>query len=654
MAEKEDPSTSKADLAEEKAVECGIGPVKPRWMRRFADVRCMVAMICIFNFLTSSIHFGFLNGALTTIEKQFGISSYQSGLIKSCKEIGELCIVLFVAYLGGKGHRPIVLGATILLTGVGMAMLAIPHYLLDPYDYGNNQGNGTLGAGLCPAPINGSVADPICLAGSGTGSSSETLIYFMYFGMALSGFGPSAFTTIGISYMDDHTPNKTSPLYYGIIYACGSAAAALGYVVSSVLLSFFVDFDRVDSASVTINPYDSRWIGAWWLGFLCVGVPLVIVSFPFFCFPKSLPVPDEEEEEDGHEKNVKQEPQSGDDPGIIKGIFVQGWSLLTNAVYMTMLCASIFTVALLQGFTLYTPKLVEVNFGLTASAASLYTGAICVPGNIAGVLIGGLITRRWKLRGAKCMKFVTICSILGSALGALMWITPCDSSSVASGVEQSCPSRGCACSDNNPIPVCGADGTTHYSACVAGCQGLQLLNGTAFPTYNYTDCECLQSGTWALQGRCITPCPQWRFILFMASAFCLTFLSGMQISPSYQVYIRSVKVEEKSFALGIRHLLQRLLSNIPAPVYFGAVIDAACTMWQRSCGSRKSCWVYDRRQFAYGYLGLMYGLSGGVLIFWVATWVVLSYQWKKTKKAKIQAANGIAGPYSVDDDETRL
>ncbi|XP_035664524.1 solute carrier organic anion transporter family member 1A4-like [Branchiostoma floridae] len=315
--------------------------------------------------------------------------------------------------------------------------------------------------------------------------------------MVLSGFGPSAFTTIGISYMDDHAPKKTSPLYYAdsfrYIYACGSAAAALGYVVSSVLLSFFVDFDRVDTASVTINPYDSRWIGAWWLGFLCVGVPLVIVSFPFFCFPKSLPVPpEEEEEEEGHDKTVKEEPRSTDDPGIIKGIFVQGWSLLTNAVYMTMLCASIFTVALLQGFTLYTPKLVEVNFGLTASAASLYTGAICVPGNIAGVLIGGFVTRKWKLRGLQCMTFVIICSILGTSLGALMWLTPCDSSGVADGVLQSCLSRGCACSDNNPIPVCGADGTTYYSACVAGCQGLQLLNGTAFPVITFVKEDCLR------------------------------------------------------------------------------------------------------------------------------------------------------------------
>ncbi|XP_066270463.1 solute carrier organic anion transporter family member 3A1-like [Branchiostoma lanceolatum] len=235
-----------------------------------------------------------------------------------------------------------------------------------------------------------------------------------------------------------------------------------------------------------------------------------------------------------------------------------------------------------------------------------------------------------------------------------MWVTACDSSGVADGVAQSCPSRGCACSDNNRIPVCGADGRTYYSACVAGCQGLQLLNGTAFPTYNYTDCQCLQSGSWALQGPCRTPCPQWRFALFLASIILLVFLSGMQLAPSFQIYIRCVKLEEKSFSLGIRHIVQRLLAYIPAPVYFGAVIDATCTMWQRSCGRRKACWVYDSRQFAYGYLGLMYGILGGVFIFLVATWLVLKHREKKNKKGKMQTAEGIEAPYNVDDDDTKL
>lgn len=47
-------------------------------------------------------------------------------------------------------------------------------------------------------------------------------------------------------------------------------------------LYFFTD-------DLTITPTDTRWVGAWWIGFLvCAGVN-VLTSIPFFFFPKTLP-----------------------------------------------------------------------------------------------------------------------------------------------------------------------------------------------------------------------------------------------------------------------------------------------------------------------------------------------------------------------------
>lgn len=40
---------------------------------------------------------------------------------------------------------------------------------------------------------------------------------------------------------------------------------------------------------LTITPTDSRWVGAWWFGFLiCAGVN-VLTAIPFFFLPKTLP-----------------------------------------------------------------------------------------------------------------------------------------------------------------------------------------------------------------------------------------------------------------------------------------------------------------------------------------------------------------------------
>lgn len=41
--------------------------------------------------------------------------------------------------------------------------------------------------------------------------------------------------------------------------------------------------------SVTITPQDSRWVGAWWLGYVVAGVLSLITALPFWFLPRSLP-----------------------------------------------------------------------------------------------------------------------------------------------------------------------------------------------------------------------------------------------------------------------------------------------------------------------------------------------------------------------------
>ena len=64
-------------------------------------------------------------------------------------------------------------------------------------------------------------------------------------------------------------------------------------------LYFFTD-------DLTITPTDTRWVGAWWIGFLvCAGVNF-LTSIPFFFFPKTLPKEGLQDNGDGTE-NAKEE-----------------------------------------------------------------------------------------------------------------------------------------------------------------------------------------------------------------------------------------------------------------------------------------------------------------------------------------------------------
>ena len=41
--------------------------------------------------------------------------------------------------------------------------------------------------------------------------------------------------------------------------------------------------------SVSLTPADPAWVGAWWIGFLVMGLVAIIMSLPLMAFPRTLP-----------------------------------------------------------------------------------------------------------------------------------------------------------------------------------------------------------------------------------------------------------------------------------------------------------------------------------------------------------------------------
>lgn len=78
---------------------------------------------------------GLVNIVITTIEKRFGMNSFQSGLIAGGYDVASFLCLIPVTYFGGsdRSSKPRWLGLGVIVMGIGSLIFASPHVLYGKY-----------------------------------------------------------------------------------------------------------------------------------------------------------------------------------------------------------------------------------------------------------------------------------------------------------------------------------------------------------------------------------------------------------------------------------------------------------------------------------------------------------------------------------------
>ncbi|XP_057618122.1 solute carrier organic anion transporter family member 1A5-like isoform X1 [Chionomys nivalis] len=569
---------------------------------------------------------------LTQIERQFNIPASVVGFINGSFETGNLLLIVFVSYFGSKLHRPIMIGAGCAVMGLGCFLISLPHFLMGRYEYektilpsSNLSSNSFLCLGnrsqtLMPTPDPGDCEKEI---------KSLMWIYVLV-GNFIRGIGETPIVPLGISYIEDFAKSENSPLYIGILEAGKIFGPLIGLLLASFCANIYVDTGSVNTDDLTITPTDTRWVGAWWVGFLiCAGVN-VLTSIPFFFLPKMLPKERLEDNADVTNSNKEEKHQGKakkEKRGITKDFLPFMKSLFCNPIYVLFVLVSVLQVNSFTTTFVFLPKYLEQQYGKSTAEVVFLIGIYNLPPVIIGYLIGGLVMKKFKftVKKAACVAFCL--SLTEWLLFFLNFLWTCDNFPVAglttsyeheriqqplyveNKILANCNTR-CNCLTKTWDPVCGDNGIAYMSACLAGCEksvgmGINMV---------FQNCSCIQfsGNSSAVLGLCNKgPDCTIKLQYFFITVVIGSFIYSLAAIPGYMVLLRCIKSEEKSLGVGLHAFFARVFAGIPAPIYFGALIDRTCLHWgNQKCGKRGACRMYDINNFRSIFLGLSTALRG--------------------------------------------
>ncbi|NP_001373850.1 solute carrier organic anion transporter family member 1A2 isoform 10 [Homo sapiens] len=455
---------------------------------------------------------------------------------------------------------------------------------------------------------------------------------YVLVGNIVRGMGETPILPLGISYIEDFAKFENSPLYIGLVETGAIIGPLIGLLLASFCANVYVDTGFVNTDDLIITPTDTRWVGAWWFGFLiCAGVN-VLTAIPFFFLPNTLPKEGLEtnadiiknENEDKQKEEVKKEKY-----GITKDFLPFMKSLSCNPIYMLFILVSVIQFNAFVNMISFMPKYLEQQYGISSSDAIFLMGIYNLPPICIGYIIGGLIMKKFKITVKQAAHIGCWLSLLEYLLYFLSFLMTCENSSVVGintsyeGIPQDLYVENdifadcnvdCNCPSKIWDPVCGNNGLSYLSACLAGCE---TSIGTGINMV-FQNCSCIQTSgnSSAVLGLCDKG-PDCSLMLqyFLILSAMSSFIYSLAAIPGYMVLLRCMKSEEKSLGVGLHTFCTRVFAGIPAPIYFGALMDSTCLHWGTlKCGESGACRIYDSTTFRYIYLGLPAALRGSSFV----------------------------------------
>ena len=310
---------------------------------------------------------------LTSLETRYEFSSIQLGILSSTFDVTVLVTVSFISYYATNSHKPRWLGAGACFLGIGTLLFASPQLIAGNY---NMRKDANLSYEACRDKDDFS---PDC-------DEEADHVYFIFIlSKIVIGIGGAPLFPIGTSFIDDIIHPKYVSICLGVFYTMSVLGPTLGFGIGGELLRIYVDPWK----DTTLDEADPGWVGAWWIAYILFGIVTLIISIPFFLFPKKFSNTDFVQQE--RLKLAKTEGLRKEDFTVQFNIWEfpkQIFTLLSNVTYLTLMISHGLIFLSAAGLFAFFPKYMEALFGLKASSGALVAGSMGITTATVGIMLG--------------------------------------------------------------------------------------------------------------------------------------------------------------------------------------------------------------------------------------------------------------------------
>ena len=304
----------------------------------------------------------------------------ETAWVFSGNEISQICFIFALPFLSLIHRRALWTSVAMMLAAAGILLCASPYFAKDKAVYDGGW-NVLEQEGLCTPDTE---QEGGCAEFHRVRDHSAMAVIFI--GFFIMGIGTSFFYSFGIPYLDDNTSKNSSPAVLGLVLGARTLGPGLGFMLGSASLRVYV----APGHAPGLEEGDPGWLGAWWLGFLVVGLLTAALAPLLALFPQRLAG-----EEDTEARRLAQEGvEEPETPAeYVTLTLACARRLLNNKIYVFNALSAVTALAGFVGFGTFIPKYFEFHFQQEASKSGFASLGSSVATGL-GVAISGQVIAR--------------------------------------------------------------------------------------------------------------------------------------------------------------------------------------------------------------------------------------------------------------------